>query len=335
MKFLAWIISITTCFQYAKANLTIYDFDERLTPSWSSHENLNSYLPAIGAFIHNNYLHQGLYSTVVKAPSLQVKENICSDQRFAEEISPASCSGFLVAPDIVMTSAHCLIPKDTSFISRIWHRIFNNNPQAQNRIYKRRIMNKCKNRSWVFNFNDRNNELIAEGTLVLHKIENQFVAKCQDLVYYQRAAKNNQDFVLIKLNKKIPAKYFQFSNQPTRDPEDIWMIGHPLGISAKISPAHDFLLSDSEKFYRIAIDSFRGNSGSPLVDKKMKVLGILTGGGKDLVFNKSRGCYDYYKCSVHEIGTNINCPGEKFLKIPNKIKKMISFELEQLEPASH
>ncbi|MEM7393272.1 MAG: trypsin-like serine protease, partial [Verrucomicrobiota bacterium] len=45
---------------------------------------------------------------VIVGPTLQVAEQLCSEERFADQIAGAFCSGVLIDDDLVLTAGHCV-----------------------------------------------------------------------------------------------------------------------------------------------------------------------------------------------------------------------------------
>lgn len=315
------------------ARFGIYGSDERLSPSWSQSQKILDILPAIGARVHKAYIRDKRDGTVtLQGAKVSRRHNVCPNERFAQDVSVASCSGFLVAPNILLTAAHCLTPKKISPFIKLWESIFWQSPRMQRKVNHRRALRECQDFSWVFNFNDVHNNLEINGSFIFHNISKEYVANCEDILFFKNNEEQSQDYVLVKLDRSIPVEPLSFSEKlvdRSGDLGDFIMIGHPLGSPAKISHCPDCPVQNNRKYFRIPIDAFVGNSGSPVLDENYKVLGILRGGSKDFNDARSGQCKTYYKCSRVNNPLDENCLGEQILKIPNRIKRLTNLHTEQ------
>ncbi|MDO6739355.1 serine protease [Wenyingzhuangia sp. 2_MG-2023] len=88
----------------------------------------------------------------------------------------------------------------------------------------------------------------------------------------------------------------------------VYSIGHPSGLPKKILLNASVLENKHPYYFYTSLDSFQGNSGSPVLDfKTNKVIGVLVSGEIDYKFNGN--CYTINICGRPK------CKGEKVIKI--------------------
>ncbi|HAN19140.1 MAG: hypothetical protein A2X13_02395 [Bacteroidetes bacterium GWC2_33_15] len=132
------------------------------------------------------------------------------------------------------------------------------------------------------------------------------------------SANNSLDFTLLELSSEPPAAYFPYYagwNRNISDPTSATSIHHPSGDVKKITKSLDGATTgnyetDYSSFTHWWIDAWDsgttegGSSGSPLFDQNKRIIGDLTGGDANCVYNFN----DYYQQFHHswQNSDNIN-----------------------------
>lgn len=216
---------------------------------------------------------------------------ICPDERFVDQVSLGSCSGFLVNNKTLVTAGHCVMNE-----------------------------RECNDNRWVFGFKGDTTELAANQVYSCKKIITQ---------KYIYSAKEISDYAVIELDRPVknyrPLELRKFGRVLLNTP--LVVIGHPLGLPMKATdgavvtrmneiereaPIKSFLLRSH--YFTANLDSYGGNSGSPVFNKKNgKVEGILIQGAEDFFYNKEKDCLESNKFSDSHLNTY-----EKVMRI-NKI----------------
>lgn len=192
--------------------------------------------------------------------TIQNNQYMCSSERFANAQSFfVACTGFLIAPDLIMTAGHC----------------------AVNFGEERNVANPyCTDFSWYFDF-----EADSSGRVVTKNIPAENIYACDKIIHTAHTSepindhviKFGDDFALIKLKKAVTnRKPLTLTSERPLPGQTISMVGHPLG-GPKIG-TKGTILSNEAAYDRAAISGFEGNSGSPVFNDKGEVFGILVRG---------------------------------------------------------
>lgn len=193
--------------------------------------------------------------------------NLCSNERYRNQPVGAFCTGFLVAPDLIATAGHCI--------------------DAQN----------IKRRRFVFGFRMQNSaaaqviiqnaEIYSGDTLVGHKLDG-----------------SGSDWAIVKLDRPVTNHHVLpvrrtgkiTNNQP------VYVIGHPSGLPAKFAPGANVRNNAAQAFFQANLDTYGGNSGSPVFNSENIVEGILVRGETDFVTQDN--------CMVSLVCPTTGCQGE-------------------------
>lgn len=235
----------------------IYGVDERLDIYESSDSLMNEIAKSTAAQIMNSNLEQvgDLFNIV----SNKLSDNgICSSERFSNQLIAASCSGFLISSDTLVTAGHCV-----------------------------ESVSDCSNHSWVFDYAN-----ITEEKASFSFTKDQ-VYRCTKVVAREKNLDNMNDYAVVKLDRPVigrTALKFRKSGKPANDAV-FTVLGHPSGVPLKITPAADMRDNTDPIFFKINSDTYGGNSGSAVVDSRTGLVeGILVRGDQDYQKSDSDSC---------------------------------------------
>jgi V8-like Glu-specific endopeptidase len=246
-------------------NKIIFGEDDRLdyydvpTPAYWE------YGQAVAAMILPKYLKpiEGEQRFTVTGKLLRDK-TICTSERFTQQRAIATCSGFLVGPDLLATAGHCM-----------------------------RHQEDCDNYRWVFNYHQQNES-------ELETITNNDIYSCGKIIARKYDSRKKDDWALIKLDREVtgrtPLKIRR--NSKISDDAQLLMIGYPSGLPQKFAKAYGVNKNKKSNFFVTTLDTFGGNSGSPVINLEEGVVeGVLVRGGKDYEYSRSLGCAKTKYCS--------------------------------------
>ena len=205
-------------------------------------------------------------------------DRLCPEENFSNQPTLSSCTGVLVEPDLVLTAGHCL-------------------PTT----------NYCDLYYFVFNYRQ------TQAGLTKSTFTQSEVYECKELLTAPQDSATGIDYALVRLKRPVQlaeAKPVERRSEGViAVDEPLVMMGHPMGLPLKI--AGGAKVRSVESTYFVAnLDSFGGNSGSPIYNQNTKKLeGILVRGETDFETDLVRNC------KVSKVCLDDGCRGEDVLKI--------------------
>lgn len=193
-------------------------------------------------------------TTLLGLPLIE-KMKMCKEERFSEESITANCSASLIAPDLVLTAAHCLYGEDYQ----------------------------CPSYSVVFDYHGK--EVLNENIYKCREVK----------FFSFDLRNAGIDLAVIKLDRIVKGRKPVRLSTQLKKGEELFMIGYPLGISQKITTNGivKAIFKDLYSF-RHNLDSFSVNSGGPIFNDKHEQVGVLVRGtGSNLVMNEAANCYNW------------------------------------------
>lgn len=256
MKSLLVLAALALTTQSAMARV-VYGVDNR-EDVYKSNDRVHLRLTkSTAAMIHLGHFQKGRTEGVFDLRQVQTLErgqNVCASERFAQQPAAASCSGFLVGPDTLITAGHCYVAQSSK-------------EEA------------CKNFAWVFDF-----DMKSASSDPTKNISMNNVYLCKSVFAVDLNEK--LDYAIIKLDRPVvgraPLKFRKTGR--LSEQTNLVVIGHPTGLPTKISPAGN--VTNNTEFTRFStnLDTFHGNSGSAVFDDMTgQVEGILIQGKTDYI----------------------------------------------------
>lgn len=211
--------------------------------------------------------------------SLRTTNQVCAEERFANEPLLPTCTGFLVAPNILVTAGHCLVEKAE--------------------IAQNKVTSACERNAWVFGFTQTNGAVSV-------KFNKDQVYNCKKVIYGtygNRISDNDQgaDFAIVELDRDVVGRRPMQIRQTgaVREGEKLFLVGHPSGLPLKYATGGEVLDARAVHYFISNVDSFAGNSGSPVLNIETNVVeGILVRGKKDYIPHPdtTRSCMVVNRC---------------------------------------
>lgn len=228
------------------------------------------------AMISNDKVSVANGTATISGDTLESR-GICADERFAQQMTAANCSGFLVSENVLVTAGHC-IKNDSD----------------------------CASYKWVFDF-----KMDAEKQDSM-EVPASDVYSCSRIISRTLDNMTKDDFAVIQLDRKVTDRrplHFRRSGQIGVG-EAVVVIGHPSGLPTKIADGAN-VRSRQGKFFVANLDTYGGNSGSAVFNVRTgDIEGILVRGENDYV-QSERGCMVSNKCPAD------GCRGEDVTYITN------------------
>src|SRR5690554_170842 len=272
-------VSLLSAGQALSKNKVIYGEDNRVDVVNSNNSLFVELSRSTAAMISSVNLRpdEDAGTTRIVGKTLR-SSGICATERFANQISAANCSGFLVGENLLVTAGHCI-----------------------------RNNSDCRGYKWVFDYkvdHEDQGEVVVDSTSIY---------SCKRIVNRSLNSMNRDDWALLELDRNVtdraPLTYRTSGKPRVQDP--LVVIGHPTGIPTKIADGAN-VRSLSSTYFVANLDTFGGNSGSAVFNAHTGVVeGILVRGTTDYVYNRE------LKCQVSNVCTNSGCRGEDVTYITN------------------
>jgi V8-like Glu-specific endopeptidase len=255
-------------------NKIVYGVDNR-KDLYEVEPRLQEVAQSTAAMVNNSKLGMNyiVSSSNYLASTLGQREMLCSDQRFKEQPVLAYCSGFLIAPDVLVTAGHCMDSE-----------------------------NSCSGYSWVFGFN------LASSVQVYPRVTNDNIYKCKEVIKTRLDSLTDQDYAIIKLDRPVTGnrKPLKLATRRAEVGDEILMIGHPSGLPTKIADGAQVLGQQTASF-RTNLDAFHVNSGSAVFDSQsLEVIGILVRGRSDYRTREMSSCEEVNVMAMSDGGESVS-----------------------------
>lgn len=260
----------------------IYGNDDRADIYQCVDNLLTSLSKSTAAQIPNELLKPVGNKMILSGPLLS-ETGVCKSERFANQLTSADCSGFLIGSDILVTAGHCV-----------------------------ENLSVCKNNFWIFDYANQNQESTS-FTFTKNQI-----FRCTQIIAHAFGSENKSDYSILRLDRevtgRIPLKYRMSGKIDNH--ASLAVIGHPSGLPTKITTSVDIRDNSNNYFFTTNSDTYTGSSGSAVVNTQTgEVEGILIRG--DIDFIQAEG----QSCRISKVNSN-NCGrGEDVMRI-NAIAKL-------------
>lgn len=179
---------------------------------------------------------------------------LCDDEPFRDQPAVGTCTGVLVGPDLIATAGHCVACLEPSLLAV------------------------------VFGF-------------VMQDAETAVVTLRQDQVYGVTEVVASQagfpDWGLVRLDREVIGRTSLRLRRMGRvaDGQPVLVVGHPWGIPRKYDAGAIVRENAESTFFQANLDTYRGNSGSPVVNlDTMVVEGLLVRGMPEFAEDVVLGC---------------------------------------------
>lgn len=265
MKYLLFLFVILS-HEISASPLAIYGDDNRLDPYAVTNQLLLKMASPTAAMISNENMQVVGNNITITAKTLGNMFKLCPGERFLQQPVAASCSGTLVAPDLIMTAGHC---------------------------YDLAKAN-CRDFKWVFDYRVSQDK---QSSVTVH---NSKVYSCKSVLLKDYESNTGYDHALIKLDRAVTDRDFAKirATDSIKPGAELVLIGHPSGLPTKIAPG-GFVLSLRPASLVTNLDAFGMNSGSGVFNAKTgEIEGILAAGRSD--YNGFGNCSTVVKYNMTE-----------------------------------
>ena len=237
----------------------------------------------VALFAKGDVRDNGDGTSTLQTQQFGAANDLCRSEPFRTQPVGAFCSGFLVAPDVVVTAGHCVDPPSTPAVTDI---------------------------RFVFGFR------MASATEPPAAIPNGEIYSGRELLGKQ-LTQAGLDWAVVKLDRQVtghrpaPVRRRRRVGQGAA----VHVIGHPVGLPAKLAGGAIVRDNTPNPFFVANLDTYGGNSGSPVFNSRThRVEGILVRGERDFVASGD--------CTVSFVCPTTGCRGEDVTRI-TKLAELI------------
>jgi V8-like Glu-specific endopeptidase len=193
---------------------------------------------------------------------MQNSMQVCAEEKFSNEPLLGTCTGFLISPNILITAGHCMVEKGE--------------------VVSNKVTNGCQKNAWVFGFN----QTTTSTPLNFNKDQ---VYNCKQVIqgtFGNKTADGDEgaDFAIVELDRNVTGRAPMTIRREgvVREGEKLSLFGHPSGLPLKFASGGEVVDSRPAFYFVSNVDSFQGNSGSPVINSDTGVVeGILVRGKRD------------------------------------------------------
>jgi S1-C subfamily serine protease len=233
---------------------------------------------SIGMIVEKEKLNQ-VSKTIYKIDTSQTlgsAYNLCATEAFYKQPIVGSGTAFIYSENSMITAKHVFERPITDYVVIFGYRIIQSDGMVED-------------------YFDAENVYYPKK--VLHQVD-------------------ELDVVEFAVDRKLdrPVLEWEDSSQLSKKNSEIYMLGHPSGLPLKVALNASIQDRSNPLYYYTSLDSFQGNSGSPVFNfYTNKVIGILVAGEIDYQYNGN--CYYSPKCKIPY------CKGEKVIRIEEVVKQ--------------
>jgi hypothetical protein len=248
----------------------IYGEDNRVDTFQCTNSLFKTLAKSTAAQVANENIKIRGNTAELRGKSLGEVFKLCEKERFYHQPFVANCSGFLVAPDIMVSAGHC----------------FEMGPSM------------CSKHSWVFDYK------VDHEKQTNVSVPSSSVYKCKEVIEWKLT--RTQDYAVIRLDRKVTDRAPVKLASDFKVGTEVVLIGHPSGLPQKIAD-QGFVKSVSETEFRATVDAFQINSGSAVFNAKTgDLMGILVRGKMDYRTNREFNCTEVNTTSDSDDGEDIS-----------------------------
>ncbi len=241
--------------------------------------------PSVAVMLSPVFLDQKINGYEMKFNSISdsFEVALCKGQRFyGQPTASVNCTGFLVAPDLILTAGHCMTGINTEV--------------------KNTVTPQCKDFMWAFDYKYKTQKLID------NLIPSENIFSCKEVIFAKfdhikqspgfEIPKYGDDIALIRLDRRVDRTPIEISNAFNVG-DSVYTIGYPSGLPQKVTVNGKIKSTSPINYFTNSLDIFGGNSGGPILNDNNQALGVVVRAfpSQDYTYLEKKECSVVYQCS--------------------------------------
>lgn len=183
------------------------------------------------------------YSLREKLSKKYNSSNFDKNVRYLDQPTCSACTGFLIAPDLLITAAHC-ISDSLETEEFVWLFDYTNS----------------------LDFNEDKNYI---------EVDSLNIFKIKKILHTSYSKKYKEDYTIIQLDRKSNRSPYRFrTSGKINSNSNVNTLGSPTGLPLKFVDSAYVVDNSNDKWFKNDIDTFPGNSGGPVFNPHGFVEGI-------------------------------------------------------------
>jgi hypothetical protein len=249
----------------------VYGTDGRKDLYAVARPELRKVADSVVALVAASDLKRGSNGRVTLATTRYADDyNLCASEPFFDQPLGCDCTGFLVAPDVIATAGHCA-----------------------------RSMRRVRSIRFVFGFR------MLDARRARTRFAADDVYEGVAIIAREESDETGADWALVRLARPVVGRtpLRVRASGKIADGRSVFGVGHPNGLPVKLADGAKVRSNRRRAFFVANLDTYGGNSGSPVLDLRTRTVeGILVNGEDDFV---TRG-----DCQVSMVCPDAGCRGE-------------------------
>ncbi|WP_179345592.1 trypsin-like peptidase domain-containing protein [Winogradskyella ursingii] len=221
--------------------------------------------------------------------------------KYLDQPAIGSCTGFLIAPDMMVTAGHCI----------------NSMEDANSYV-------------WVFDYTSESK--FIDGMYL--KFDPKNIYEVESIIASKLDDESKDDYAVLKLTRASERAPYRFrTSGGVLKNGAINTIGSPTGLPLKFSTNAVVVDTSPNNWFKSNIDSFPGNSGGPVFDQNGFIEGILVRGAVEYSDGSYTGDYKYDEdCDCvktvqwNSVAFTAGCQAHKITSVPSNALIMAVYE---------
>lgn len=281
IKFIFGFIFLLSFSSYSAPQKSVYGPDDRLDLYENMPKRFLEWAKSSAALVLIRDLKIFSDHALIESSPLKEALKVCPDEKFVEQPAASTCSGFLVAPDLMVTAGHCINPNEHT----------------------------CGDRVWIFDYALNSSNDTGRVTPLKN------IYFCREIVLrVHDGAPPWNDLALVRLDRPVLDRkpLVVRTKGKISSTANLVMFGNPSGLPLKVVAGGVVMSNNEDNYFTASLDAFGRNSGSAIIDVNTgSVEGILVRGEKDYQIDKAMNCLRPYTCVGEE------CKGSEATRITN------------------